>query len=204
MKRWSVIFLVIANVFPLIGVLFFGWSLFAIIFLYWFENIVIGLYNIVRMNKATGGGPNKKYEMTVNGQPRMMGKASFSGFFAMHYGIFTFVHGVFVFTLFGPPDISLYYVGAAVLFLFISHGASYYFNFIKKEEYKRVTAEDLSWQPYLRILVIHITIIFGGMLINFIGAPAAALVVMIIMKTFMDGIAHVIEHKKFGRLKGIV
>lgn len=50
----SVYALIFANTVPLIGVLFFEWSLFAIIFLYWMENIVIGFFNLLRMHKACG------------------------------------------------------------------------------------------------------------------------------------------------------
>jgi len=34
--------LVLVNVIPLFGVVFFGWSLFEVVVLYWVENLIIG------------------------------------------------------------------------------------------------------------------------------------------------------------------
>jgi Family of unknown function (DUF6498) len=48
----SVPFLVAVNMWPLYGVLFFGWSLFSIIFLYWIENGIIGFFNIFKIALA--------------------------------------------------------------------------------------------------------------------------------------------------------
>jgi hypothetical protein len=198
MKRTSVVFLIVANTIPLTGVLFFEWSLFAVIFLYWFENIVLGFFNVLRMLRAEGGGNDEKFDMELNGQTRRVGRAAYALFFLMHYGIFTAVHGVFVFTLFGPFDIAPTTFIFAVIALLVSHGASHMFNFIGKKEYMRVSANNLFIQPYLRIFVIHLTIIFGGMAITALGTPIGALVIMIALKIAMDVIAHLMEHYKFG------
>jgi hypothetical protein len=53
-KKRSVQILILANLLPLMGVLFFDWSLFAVMYLYWFENVIIGLFNIMRMSRAEG------------------------------------------------------------------------------------------------------------------------------------------------------
>jgi hypothetical protein len=44
----TVLFLIAVNLIPLFGVLFFGWSLFSIMFLYWIENGIIGFFNILK------------------------------------------------------------------------------------------------------------------------------------------------------------
>src|SRR6185436_3042508 len=46
--------LLIANAIPLIGVLFFGWSLITVLVLYWLENGIVGLWNIPRIWLAGG------------------------------------------------------------------------------------------------------------------------------------------------------
>ena len=46
--------LLVANAIPLLGVLFFGWSLITILVLYWLENGIIGLWNIPRIALARG------------------------------------------------------------------------------------------------------------------------------------------------------
>src|SRR4051794_8906883 len=51
----SAILLVVANLIPLVGVLFFGWSLWTILVLYWVENGIVGFWNIPRILLAQGG-----------------------------------------------------------------------------------------------------------------------------------------------------
>ncbi|NIA27398.1 MAG: hypothetical protein GWP02_05020 [Desulfobulbaceae bacterium] len=48
-SRPSAIILILANLVPLAGVLFLGWRVFDVIILYWAENVVIGVINVLRM-----------------------------------------------------------------------------------------------------------------------------------------------------------
>ena len=50
----SAIALLIANAIPLIGVLFFGWSLLTILVLFWIENGIVGFWNLPRIWLARG------------------------------------------------------------------------------------------------------------------------------------------------------
>jgi hypothetical protein len=84
-KSPSVIVLVLANLIPLGGVLFFGWQVFPIMFLFWLENVVVGAFNVVKMILARGPGSHVGVKLFL------------VPFFTVHYGIFTLVHGVFVF-----------------------------------------------------------------------------------------------------------
>ena len=61
----SIAFLVLANLIPLFGVLYLGWSLMLIMILFWLENIVVGFYTIVKM---------KRSEMAENISPRLLQK----------------------------------------------------------------------------------------------------------------------------------
>jgi hypothetical protein len=45
----SAVVLLVANLIPLVGVLFFGWSLLTILVLYWLENGIVGLWNLPRI-----------------------------------------------------------------------------------------------------------------------------------------------------------
>ena len=86
----SALVLVAANLVPLAGVLFFGWSVFATLLLFWVENVIVGGFNILRMLWAQPDNPLM-----------WVAKAGTIPFFIVHYGMFTTVHGVFVLTLFG-------------------------------------------------------------------------------------------------------
>lgn len=206
----ALVALVIANLVPLLGVLFAGWNVWMILIVYWLENGIVGLFNIAKMARAEGRDVGSAASWRVNGQPAdQMAKASLIPFFIVHYGIFWLVHGVFVWTLpvFGAMESETAAVDmttgfepiaipAAVIALTISHGLSYWFNFIKGGEYRRTSAAAQMFAPYGRLVVLHITIIIGGMAIAFTGAPAAAVAILVLLKTVMDIGFHLAEHRK--------
>ncbi len=117
--------LLAANLIPLLGVMFAGWSLFELVVLYWLENLVIGAINVLRMatcspdiehlrlaqQTAASGAEKPKQvsdlaadlsavaHVTAGGHHLM--KLFFIPFFSVHYGMFCLVHGVFIFVLLG-------------------------------------------------------------------------------------------------------
>ena len=80
--------------------------------------------------------------------------------------------------------------------LFISHGLSYRLNYIGRGEYLRTTAIQQMFAPYGRLVVLHVTIIFGAILIGVTGAPAAAIVVLVLLKIALDLGLHLAEHRE--------
>ena len=196
--------LVIANLIPLVGVLFFGWSVWNILFIYWLENGIVGVINVLKMSTATGDETAPGMTVMVDGKPAsLMTKVGLIPFFVVHYGIFWFVHGIFVLTL--PAFFSLMSDSGmtldigAVLFaaaaLAISHGLSFWWNFLHGGEYRRTTVAALMFAPYKRLVALHITIIFGALAVMFTGAPAAAVAVLVAIKTAIDLGLHLAEHR---------
>lgn len=193
--RVSVLWLVGVNLVPLGGVFFLGWEVSAILLLYWAENVVVGVFNIFKMKKARGTTVASR--VTLNKRSiRNMKRASVISFFLFHYGMFTLIHGIFVVVMFGIPEEAVTWIWLPLLLMFVSHGVSYFTNFIGKGEYLRVSTQDLFLQPYSRVVVMHITIIFGGFLVRALGSPPAALMVMVAVKTGIDIFAHLKERKK--------
>jgi hypothetical protein len=195
--RSSFLALVAANLVPLYGVLALGWKVAPIMVFYWTENLVIGLFNVLKMSRAQGAVGDPR--MTLNGKPvtRDSRKALIL-FFALHYGGFTLGHGVFVLVMFSPALENVFSeLGLALLVLSISHGYSYRRNFIGRGEYLHVSFATLFWQPYARVIVMHLAIILGGALAASLGAPLGALLVLVGLKTVIDLIAHWLERKKF-------
>ena len=81
-RRASLLALVLVNLLPLLGVLFFHWDVAALVVLYWSENLVLGFYTLVKMLvKSPVGG---------------LGSGIF---FLIHYGGFCAVHGLFIIAL---------------------------------------------------------------------------------------------------------
>jgi hypothetical protein len=50
--------------------------------------------------------------------------------------------------------------------------------------------------PYGRLVILHVTIILGGMAIALTGAPAAAVLVLVLLKTALDLGFHLAEHRE--------
>jgi hypothetical protein len=209
----AVVALVVANVVPLIGVLFFGWSVWNILVIYWLENGIVGVINVLKMSAAAGDESTPGVTFLVNGRPTSSGtKFGLIPFFVVHYGIFWFVHGIFVLTL--PAFLSLMSDDGLtldlgpVLFaaagLAVSHGLSFWWNFLRGGEYRRTTAAALMFAPYKRLVALHITIIFGAFAVMFTGAPAAAVGVLVAIKTAIDLGLHLAEHRGELTARGVV
>lgn len=191
-----VISLIAANLVPLFGVLFAGWDLFAILILFWSENIIIGFYNILKIATAK-----------VNQPVEHLGKLFIIPFFSFHYGMFCFVHGIFISSFFNQDKMGFdpfsgiswperkILLGIAVLF--ISHGISFAVNYIIKDERSKTNIATLMGAPYARIFILQIAIIFGGFFIMFLNSPVFMLIILIILKIGFDISLHRAQHMKF-------
>jgi hypothetical protein len=204
----AVVALVVANLIPLAGVLFLGWNVWTILLLYWLENGVVGIYNVAKMLRAEAPETGDA-RVLVNGRPASsMSRASLVPFFVMHYGIFWVVHGVFVVLMpvFGMAagdgaapgileGVSPLTVLFALVALAISHGVSFWFNYIGRGEYRRATPSGQMFAPYGRLVVLHITIIAGAVAIAVTGAPETAVVILVVLKIVLDLGLHLAEHR---------
>lgn len=205
-RRWPIssVVLVTANVIPLLGVLAHHWTVFAVVLLYWCENVVVGVFNVLRMLWARPPDPVAQ-----------AGKIFLVPFFCVHYGGFAFVHGVFVFALFGgdfkqgglgfTPHIVLTAIrqsglGWALAALVASHGFSFLHNYLAGGEYRRVGLSQLMTQPYARVMVLHVAIIGGAFLVQALGSAVPALALLILLKTAIDLGAHLAERRRLGTL----
>ena len=198
-KPSSIIALITVNLFPVFGVLYWGWSVFPIMLLFWAENVIVGFYNVLRMIAFR---PREGAAWLV--------KLFLIPFFTIHYGGFTAGHGMFVVLMFGQDlfestagprlDILLqvvrdYNLMYAILALFISHGYSFITNYLGKKEYLRYDLTKLMMLPYGRIVLMHITLVIGGLIIAILDSPTAGLYLFILLKIIMDLRAHIREHK---------
>ena len=184
--------LIVGNLVPIIGVLFFDWQLFPLILLYWLENVVIGVFNALKMLSCSGSESlSQRIFMTV--------------FFSVHYGMFCFGHGTFVVDLFGgelnsiPAALQIIMQNGlqlALIALVISHGFSFLQNYLMRGEFIELSVSEVMFSPYKRIIVLHVFIIFGGMALQTFGVTQIGLVILAIVKIVADLMAHKIEHKK--------
>lgn len=192
----SAVGLVAANLVPLVGVLFFGWSLFGVIAVYWIENAVIGSYALLRILTAQGS----------EGTGQQTPKAFLAPFFVVHYGGFWLGHGVFLVSLFGETGGGDWVEGgglgvASVVALVVSHGMSFAFNYLAGGERKAAVPSLEMFRPYGRVVVLHLAILGGGFLVDALGAPTLALALFVALKTALDLGIHLLAHgRRYGQL----
>jgi len=127
----------------------------------------------------------------------ILGKLFLIAFFTVHYGIFMAGHVAFLFAFFGPPDIPLFDAVLMLGLLLASHVLSLVTYFLLRGEYRRVNVAEQMSRPYGRIVVMHVTILIGGLLVKSLGAPILALAVMVALKTAIDLAAHLRSHARF-------
>ena len=194
----SVFFLLGANTVPLLGVLFGGWDLVEILFAYWAENVVIGFFSLLKMIFAQDDTRGWLIILTVF--MKIIGCV----FFIVHFGGFTAAHGAVLYAIVHEflnvqiEPLELLYMGRYVVAaLFLSHGYSFVVNYLIKGERVQIKGNDPMFEPYRRVIVMHLTLVFGMGCIVFLGQPLFMLLILVILKTGVDLHAHLRERRKF-------
>ena len=185
---WAIL---LVDLFPIYAVFQFGWDATSLVFLYWLENLIIGGVTLLRMFAAS-----------VNGGP--LGAVSmffFGPFFTVHYGMFCFVHGIFlaVFasataggmgdTAFVDP-VSL--VGFALstgdqmmLFIFVIIALQlllFIRDFLIAGEFRETAVPDEMMKPYGRIIVLHVALFVGFGVMLALGQPMIGVLSLILLR----------------------
>ena len=186
------IFMIASNLLPVFGILFLHWSMGSVILLYWTENVIVGLFTVFKIAFAdaqAGSG---------------LGRLVAGIFFCVHYGIFCAGHLVFIVFLFLagfqhawgsrnlPQELlnTLAELWVPILGMFISYSISFYQHYLGDGIYKRATLNTLMFEPYPRIIPLHIGIIVGGALVLAFGSPMGIILVLVALKTAAEVVAY--------------
>lgn len=190
----SLWFLVGANAITIYFALTEGWNLGTIMWIYWIQSVMIGVFNfirIVQLEKFTTDGI-KVNGVAINAntpQAQSWTKGFFAVFFLMHYGMFHFVYLIFLIVgsfipEFGSSAPEWKEVGLVSALFFINHLFSFLFN--QQRDSHEQNIGTVMMYPYARIIPMHLTIIFGAF-IN-------ALPLFLILKAGADAVMHIMEH----------
>lgn len=196
----SAVTLVAANMVPLFGVVFWGWDIFPLVFLYWTENAATWLMTVFKIALAR-----------PSGQTARMGRASATLVFFLSYGLFTVIHGCAVIVLFNfsalqdPAGPSFWAVAGeavgepgllwAILALLVSHVMNFRANFLPDRDRPRDGLMEFMGAPFGRIVLLHVFIIVGGVAIQNAAASIPVLAGFVVAKTAIDLWAHLREHR---------
>lgn len=203
--RWTAPALVLSNAIPLLGVLCFGWDTFLVVYLFWCENLILGVCTLLRMAFACGEAGIAQHFL----------KPLAGAFFVVHYGMFTVAHGSIILSVFGEerlgwentlfgsnffgpvtegliqlwPEIWVGFVALSA-----SHLLSFFVNYLGGGEYRRTKVADTMTQPYRRVVVLHLAVCFGALAVAAAGNLTGLLALLVVIKTAVDLRAHWKEH----------
>jgi FtsH-binding integral membrane protein len=190
---WS---LLAANAVALAAALHFDWSANSLMLVYWIQSVVIGIsyfFRILSLDRFS------TENFQINDRPvapTPETKRQVASFFAMHYGLFHAVY--FMFLILNPDDPAV--VDAA----FWICAAAFAFNHLWSYRYNRDLDRQgtpnigtLMFTPYLRIIPMHLTIIFGGQFID----STMTLLLFGGLKTLADVGMHLAEHARLRKVR---
>jgi hypothetical protein len=160
---------------------------------YWIQSVIIGASNVIRILSLERFDPSN---FKMGGRPvqeNATDKRKVALFFLVHYGFFHLIYLLFV-TVDSRGELGSPggYVVCALVFL-INHGYSLAHN-LRRDAAGRPSIGALMFLPYLRVLPMHFTILFGGLLFS----GTLAFVLFGALKTAADAVMHTIEHHVLG------
>ncbi|MEI9808588.1 MAG: DUF6498-containing protein [Bacteroidota bacterium] len=191
------IFLVAANLIPVYGVWFLGWSAKEVFIVYALETLIAGMMTLLKMAVITMA---RKKDIWYNeGSSTSVSGLFFMAFFTIHYGLFAAVqttifsqsanitpsgsgllHFFFHFYEYINRDIGFMLAG-----FIVSYFATSFIPFIVTGEYKTVSMMRVMFQPYGRIFIQQFTVILGSMFLGF-GLDKGFILVFALAKIFFD------------------
>lgn len=186
---WSSASLLGSNLLTLVVALIHNWPAGALLWVYWGQSVIIGLFNFLRMISLRQFSAEG---VTSNGRPVMPTRATQRGmafFFLFHYGFFHFVYMIFLFGLAAEGLANLGAIGLCLGSFLVNHGFSFRYNLVSDRRKVRHIG-SLMFFPYARILPMHLTIIFGSAL----PWNRGVLLLFLCLKTAADVIMHAVEH----------
>lgn len=198
----------ISNLIPLIGVMYWGWSTFVLLMLYWAETVLIAFWTLMRI--LIGG------DFAKNFLGEILGRLFFFGFFLVHSSGFMLGHFIFLWAFYsGKPGLTTrldeaffqtmpneFWNGIVIAnglliplaISFIGRGIAFVIEMAKLPLWRRLVDQDsyegkqagaLVGGLYTRIIIMHLVILGGAALAQKYGA-LAPLVLLIAAKTFVD------------------
>lgn len=168
---------------PIIAVIVFGWGATPLVALYWLENLVIGVFTILRMLGTIAANA-----------ANLFGALFVVPFFTVHYGGFCYGHGVFLAVFSGKDDFpspdglvrwALSTAPEMIWFVAAIAGVSllyYVFDFFGRGEFRRTSLDGEMAAPYGRIITLHVAIILGAGIAFGLGQPMLGVVLLIFIR----------------------
>lgn len=183
----SVLSLFLSNLLVIILAIVQSWETATVLWVYWMQSVIIGLFQFFRILSLKKFSTEK---FTINNRPVLPSpqtKIFTAFFFAFHYGFFHFIYAIFLFNFFTNQPLDFLYLFTGGFIFFLNHLFSFYHNRIVDQQ-KVQNIGQLMFSPYIRIVPMHLIVVFGAIL------GQSTLVIFLILKTLADLIMHNIKH----------
>lgn len=195
-KHLSKISLVISNLVPIYGVIYLGWSFVSILYLYWFENIILAFFTILKIlwAKVT---PLKEYQARTfkNLLELFLLKFLLILIFVIHFGGATLVHMFILRFVFGKVFTFQPNYLIMIIFMFVSHGISFVTNYIQPKTYLKTFVTYLMFNDYSRIIVGHLMTMLIGATLAY--KNSLLLIIMFtLLRTIIDLFSHIYQYNE--------
>ena len=190
------IIMIAANLIPVYGVWFLGWSAADAFIVYALETIIVGIMTLLKLGVMTV--VRKKDTWYNEGRSTMASGLLFMFFFTIHYGLFVavktsifsqsanlpgsgFLHFFLNwYTYLDNQDIVIMLCGFVISYLVRS-----FIPFIIKGEYRTLSMMRVMFQPYGRIFIQQFTVILGSMFLV-LGGDKAFILIFALAKILFD------------------
>ena len=199
LKDPSLAIILFSNIISIILAVIQDWNMDQILWIYWGQSVVIGVINVIRM-LSLKEFTTKGMKMSGKSVPETHGaKIQIAAFFTFHYGFFHLVYFIFLWQELPLTELSQADFMWLILLVFSfigSHGFSYRHNLQSDFKQQRPNLGTLMFYPYMRIIPMHLIIIFGTLMTS-----TLSLVIFMLMKTVADCGMHMTEHHMFRKEK---
>jgi hypothetical protein len=191
------ILLIAANLIPVAGVWFWGWSAIEAFIVYALETLIIGIITILKLAVASLAKGNN--EWPANGKITRQSGIVFILFFIAHFGIFAAVQTA-IFSQSAditPPGSGMFHfffnwysyinkdIALMLLAFVISNIVKMLIPFISSGEYKTTPMVFIMFQPYGRIIIQQFTVILGSMFLQ-LGLDKIFILIFVVIKIIFE------------------
>ena len=165
-----------------------------VLFVYFLETIIIGVFNALKMFWSTKFGKSKDQKSENFG---------LIIFFLIHYGFFVGVQSILAFSLFKFKENSfvkepfhlienygtllsledIKYALPAILFM---HFGKFTADFLGNRKYQKMSSLELMAKPYIRIFIQQFVVILASFFMIFSAAGIFAAIFLILFRLFID------------------
>lgn len=168
----------------------------SVLFVYFLETIVIGIFNALKMFCTIKLGKSSGFVLII--------------FFLFHYGFFVAIQSIFAFAIFGIGEESIFKepfhlienygiilrlddIKLAFPAIIITHLGKFFTDFIANKKYLKFGIKEMMVSPYVRIIIQQFLVILSFFFIMFSKAGIIAAIILILLRFFIDMVLEAIK-----------